>query len=103
MNIFDNIPAHLRAELFETLHQSAQVRIERIVSTGQCTPDGTWYDQEQHEWILLLSGSAGLRFEGKETITLKSGDYSLIEAHQRHRVEWTSTDEPTIWLALFFN
>jgi len=26
----------------------------------------------------------------------------LIAAHRKHRVEWTTPDEPTVWLAVFF-
>ncbi|MBU6529261.1 cupin domain-containing protein (plasmid) [Methylocystis sp. MJC1] len=76
-------------------------RIERIVSTGQASPLGFWYDQEQTEWVVLLSGSAGLMFEGEDALhILRSGSYVEIPAHLRHRVEWTDAAEPTVWLAV---
>ena len=78
-------------------------RLERIVSHGQSTPKGQWYDQEQDEWVILLKGSAGLSLEeGSETIVLKPGDHLLLPARQKHRVEWTDEKVPTIWLALHF-
>lgn len=75
-------------------------RLERIISAGQATPEGEWYDQETHEWVVLLSGSAGLLFEGETEIrVLNPGDYLLISAHCRHRVEWTDPERQTVWLA----
>ena len=90
-------------ERVDVLVQSSQLRIERIVSTGQASPPGFWYDQDEHEWVLLLSGEAGLRFEHEEDVRrLAPGDQVHIPAHARHRVEWTSEAEPTIWLAVFY-
>lgn len=101
-NIFNNLPEALNGEVFEPLLQTPGLLLERIVSNGQVTPEGEWYDQERDEWVLLLRGCAGLRFEGEETITLTPGDYQHIPAHCRHRVEWTSEQEQTVWLALHF-
>lgn len=102
-NLLRNLPAALPAELLNVLVENPQVRIERIVSTGQKSPDGFWYDQAEVEWVLLLRGSAALRIEGVEQpVTLEAGDHLLIPAHQRHRVEWTCAREPTVWLAVFW-
>lgn len=103
MNIFNNIPQTAPDEIFETLLQSPNVRIERIVSNGQATPENEWFDQMENEWILLLRGRAALLFEGEtEDRVLETGDYLDIPAHVRHRVEWTSEEKPTIWLAVFY-
>jgi len=102
-NLFSNMPDKLPAELCETLLQSESVRIERIVSTGHATPDQTWYNQSEHEWIIVLKGEAKLLFDGDDTpLDLKPGSYINIPAHRKHRVEWTSPDEPTVWLAVFY-
>ncbi len=101
MNLFSNIPENLPEELTERLAESSSVRIERIVSDGHASSEGFWFDQEQDEWVLLLSGSAVLAFEDR-TVALNPGDYLLIPAHRRHRVESTSTTEKTIWLAVFY-
>ena len=99
--MFGHIPPCLPTEVFETLAHKGAVRIERILSHGQATPEGEWYDQDQDEWVLLLAGSAGLLFEGEpEPRRLTAGDYLMIPARRRHRVAWTSTDETTIWLAV---
>lgn len=102
-NMFDGIPADLKKEFFETLAQSGAVRIERIVSDGHATPPGEWYDQEQDEWVLLVSGVATLRFEGiSDPLVLGPGDHVLIPAGSRHRVERTEPGQKTVWLAVHY-
>jgi hypothetical protein len=60
------------------------------VSTGQASPPDFWYDQDVGEWVLLLSGAAEIRFEDEaEPRKLIPGDWITIEAHRRHRVNWT--------------
>ncbi|MBK5199564.1 MAG: cupin domain-containing protein [Methyloceanibacter sp.] len=77
------------------------VRIERIVSTGQVTPDGQWYDQVADEWVLVVAGAARLRIEGEdEDRELGEGDWIVLPAHCRHRVTWTREEPPTVWLAI---
>lgn len=100
-NIFTHLPSSLPDEVFTTLLEADHLRIERIVSYGHFSREGFWYDQNQHEWVLVLKGSARLSIGGK-TIELNPGDYINIPAHQKHRVEWTTPDEPTIWLAVFY-
>jgi cupin 2 domain-containing protein len=93
----------LPQELVEVILETESFRLERIISTGQATPAGEWYDQETHEWVLLLTGEAGLLFENDpQVIIMKPGDYLHITAHRRHRVEWTASGQPTIWLALHY-
>jgi cupin 2 domain-containing protein len=100
-NLFANLPASSPDELFATLLETPGLRIERIVSYGQSSREGFWYDQPQGEWVALLSGSATIRFEDR-VVELQPGDYLDIPAHTRHRVEATSTEEPTIWLAVHY-
>jgi cupin 2 domain-containing protein len=102
-NIFSPALLNLPQELLEIILATESFRLERIISTGQATPAGDWYDQEDHEWVLLLAGEAGLLFENDpQLIIMKPGDYLLIPAHRRHRVEWTASGQPTIWLALHY-
>lgn len=101
MNLLSNVPTDLSDEVFETLLAADNVRIERIVSQGHASPEGFWYDQDQHEWVVVLHGAARLQFEN-EVIELVSGDCVNIPAHRRHRVEWTTPDEATIWLAVHY-
>ena len=102
-NLFADIPGELPAEVFETLLATDALRVERIVSLGHASPDGSWYDQETHEWVLLLQGAARLRFEGDASpLELTPGAYVSIPAHRRHRVEWTDPSSPTIWLAIHY-
>jgi len=102
-NLFADIPTGLTEEQVVTLLHAPGVRIERIVSTGQASPPDFWYDQLGAEWVLLLQGAATLRIEGEpEPTFLVPGSHIHIPALVRHRVEWTQTDPPTIWLALHF-
>ncbi len=99
--LWHNIPVDLPQELCETLLTAGKVRVERIVSRGHASPPGFWYDEADHEWVLLVAGAARLRFDGEEyEVELKPGDYLNIPAHRRHRVEWTDPTQPTIWLAI---
>lgn len=102
-NLFAGLPASLPEERFDALVETPALRLERIVSTGHATPPGEWHDQERDEWVAVLRGSAGLRFEDEAAPrVLRPGDHVLIAAHRRHRVEWTDAREPTVWLALHF-
>ena len=88
-------------ELVEVLKQRAGMSIERIVSTGQASPPGFWYDQPGDEFVVLLTGAAVLRFEdGDRLVDMDPGDWIEIPAHVRHRVESTQAHPPTIWLAV---
>jgi cupin 2 domain-containing protein len=100
-NLFAELPQQLANELITTLLEAAPIRIERIISQGHASPAGFWYDQDQHEWVAVLQGAARLRVED-EVVDMKPGDFIHIPAHRRHRVEWTTPDEPTIWLAVYY-
>ena len=100
-NVLADLPDDLPHELIETLAESQHVRIERIVSRGHASPEDFWYDQQQHEWVLVLQGAARLQFED-HTLELRAGDFVNIPAHKKHRLEWTTPDEPTIWLAVHY-
>lgn len=101
-NLFANLPNSLPEEQIEIIANAQHVRIERIVSTGHASPQDFWYDQDSHEWVVVLQGEARLGFEHNESLHLKPGDHVLIPAHRKHRVEWTTPEEPTLWLAVFF-
>jgi cupin 2 domain-containing protein len=102
-NLFDGIPAELPEELFTAIHGIDGLRIERIVSQGQSSPEGFWYDQDEHEWVVVIEGRAVIQFEGEaNTIELQRGSYLAIPAHARHRVVWTAPDQPTVWLAIHY-
>jgi len=103
-NLFSQIPSALPEEIFQDLVNTDSVRIERIISKGHSTPCGDWYDQEENEWVLVVKGEAKLLFEEEmKVVHLKEGDYINIPANQRHQVTWTSPDEETIWLAVFYS
>lgn len=103
-NLFTTTGDDAGSELFQELLRGREFRLERIVSTGQSTPAGQWYDQTVHEWVVLLSGRATLRFEDDEaTLELLPGDYVNIPAHRRHRVEYTDPNCETVWLALHYS
>ena len=102
-NLLTPFPTTPDEEIFEELFRGRSCRVERIVSTGQATREGQWYDQEHAEWVILLSGSAVLRFEGEtEGRTLNPGDAVNIPAHCRHRVEATAADRESVWLAIHY-
>lgn len=104
-NIFASLPAQkLPEELLEVLVANAGngVKIERIVSQGHASADDDWYDQDQHEWVVLLQGEAILFIKERGEIRLGPGDYVNIPAHVHHRVVWTHPDKQSVWLAVFY-
>ncbi|MCH1929292.1 cupin [Shewanella sp. A25] len=127
-NFFSELPSDLSEEVFEKIAGNGSVKIERIISNGQSTPAGQWYDQTQYEWVMLLKGEATLEFELSQCahaegasskdatcedaigesemqhlVQLKPGDHLTIAPHQRHRVASTSTEGETLWLAVFYD
>jgi cupin 2 domain-containing protein len=102
-NLLRELPDAGAGEVADTLITAPGLRIERIVSLGQASPPGFWYDQAEAEWVLLLAGAARLRFADEASPRLLApGDHVAIAARRRHRVEWTDPTSPTIWLAVFY-
>jgi cupin 2 domain-containing protein len=99
-NILETLKTPATAERFETLLQRPHLRVERIISWGHKSDPGFWYDQAEAEWVLVLKGAARLEFED-HSVDLVAGDYLNIEPHQKHRVDWTTPEQETIWLAIF--
>lgn len=101
-NIYRNIPGVIDAERIEKLVCDDHVTVERIVSRGHTSPESGWYDQQQHEWVVVLRGQAVLAFDDGTSVRLQEGDCTNIPAHRRHRVCWTDPTTETIWLAVFY-
>lgn len=103
MNLLSPLPDAHTGEVFDRLLSRPGLRIERIVSHGQASPPGFWYDQRETEWVLVLAGAAWLRFEDEaEPRLLAPGDWLDIAPHRRHRVDWTDPATPTVWLVVFY-
>jgi cupin 2 domain-containing protein len=88
-NLYAGLPSGAQKEeqLVEWLSHPG-LRIERIVSTGQASPPGFWYEQPQAEWVLLLQGEARLAFADEPAPRLfftNSGSRSDISAIVRRR------------------
>ena len=103
-NLFAGLPSAAAVdEQFADILQRPGLRIERIVSTGQASPEGFWYDQPEGEWVVVLQGEAKLRFADEaDARHLKTGDFIDIAPHRRHRVDWTDPNRPTVWLAVHY-
>ena len=102
-SLLDDLPSDLSKELFTTIIQANNLRIERIVSQGHASPPGFWYDQEENELVIVLEGGAAVQFEGDpEPVELRQGSYLNIPAHARHRVASTDPNQKTLWLAIHY-
>ena len=101
-NLFDAVPSGLDGEDVLELAAGAGAHVERIVSCGQASPPGFWYDQERPEFVALLQGEAALEFADGSRVHLRPGDWLTIEAHARHRVAWTSIEPPAVWLTVYY-
>lgn len=103
-NLFDALPAKSADEEFSELLARPGLKIERIVSTGQCSPPGFWYDQADGEWVVLLQGAAELRLADEPAARrLKPGDHLHLPPGCRHRVDWTDPGQTTVWLAVHYS
>ena len=103
MNLLRDIPDAGAGEITEAVVAAPGVRIERVVSLGQASPPGFWYDQAEAEWVVLLAGAARVRFADEaEARLIGPGDWIEIAPHRRHRVDWTDPAQPTVWLAVFY-
>jgi cupin 2 domain-containing protein len=102
-NIFEAIPAEINQEIFSELVQSDKVKIQRIISKGQTSPESGWYDQAENEWVIVLKGEATILFENGDDVHLVSGSYLTIPANTKHKVTWTVPDQETIWLAVHYS
>ncbi len=102
-NLFDGIPERAPEELFTELLRAEGVRIERIVSFGQRSPEGFWYEPRGGEWVLLLEGSATIGFADGASVALLPGDHLNLPAGTRHRVVKTDENVRTVWLAVFYS
>ncbi len=101
MNLFQ-IPKRLPdEEVTNEIIRTPAFRVERIISSGQASPNGFWYYQDEDEWVALLQGEALIEFDNGESITLSKGSELFIPARQKHRVANTSTTPPCIWLCVF--
>jgi len=87
-------------ESFETLLESENLLMEKIITHGKLKSPGKWYDQKKDEWVMLIQGKATLEFPEDEHIELIKGDYLMIPANVKHRVLKTSKKPDCIWLAL---
>ena len=99
-NLFDIPPRPADGELVTDIAGAAGFRVERIVSWGDVTPDGSWYDQDHDEWVIVLQGEGTVEDGGGRSTRLMPGDAMFLPAHLRHRVVHTSAMPPCIWLAV---
>jgi cupin 2 domain-containing protein len=102
-NIFSSIPEQFDKEIVNVISTHGPLRIERILSKGHTSPAEGWYDQSEHEWVVVLEGSGTVLFENGSEVTLARGDHLHIPAHARHKVARTAPDQITVWLAIFYS
>ena len=101
-NLLTSLPNHIDHEQVEELLSQPNVKIERILSKGQTSPETGWYDQDKNEWVVVLQGAGDITFEDGDKVRLQPGDHLNIPAHRRHKVSWTDPDSVTVWLAVFY-
>ncbi|CAK1758961.1 cupin domain-containing protein [Vibrio crassostreae] len=101
-NIYADIPSSLPNEVFTDIISNDNVRIERILSHGHSSPEEGWYDQDEHEWVMVIEGQGVIEFDDGRVVTLSKGDYINIAAREKHKVIGTVENVVTIWLAVFY-
>ena len=91
-NLFGDVSAASAGkETFSEIFARPGLKIERIISHGQASPPDFWYDQAWNEWVIVLKGSATLRFEDEPaTRALGAGDYVFRKETPPRRVDRTA-------------
>jgi cupin 2 domain-containing protein len=87
-------------EVFIKLFGNNNCIVEKIISTGQSTPENEWLEEDSDEWVILLQGESEINFYNGENNKMGKGDYLLIPSNTKHRVVRTSKNPPCIWLAI---
>ena len=98
MNIFDVKKFDKTKEIVEILKENENVKIEKIISTGQTTD---WMEQEEEEFVMLIQGEAIIEYENKMQ-ELRAGDTVIIKKNEKHRVAYTSKNPCCIWICIFY-
>ena len=101
-NLFDVTKENFSNEIFERMIENENFVLEKIISEGHSSPRDFWYDQNKNEFVILISGSAKLQYDDGQITNLNPGDYLIIPAHKKHRVEWTDPNQKTFWIALHY-
>ncbi|WP_263079417.1 cupin domain-containing protein [Endozoicomonas sp. Mp262] len=101
-NIFESIPTEIPNEIFTDLVTGENIRVERILSKGQTSPENGWYDQDENEWVMVLKGEGTITFDDGHNICLQEGDFITIPKHKKHKVSRTDPNHVTVWLAIFY-
>ena len=100
-NLFGPDAKRRGEEWCEELFCAPGIRFERILSEGERSPDGFWYDQPENEWLILIEGKAEIETE-EGRLRLGAGDSLFLPAHFRHRVAATSAEPRCLWLCCFW-
>ena len=123
INIFDLKDLSVNEEIIKILFKNENVKIEKIISTGQTTD---WQESNKNEFVILVQGNAEIEyydnricedknFKTNENIMknlkntndmklqLGKGDIILIKKGERHRVGYTSKNPCCIWICIFFD
>lgn len=100
-NIF-KLQEKISKEIFEEIANGSSFRMERIISPHMPNGASKWYEQEEHELVILLQGVAKIEYENSDIITLKQGDYITIKPMNKHRVYYTSKEPLAIWLTIHY-
>lgn len=102
-NFLDGVPGSSDTEFLTDFLSTTDVLIERIVSFGQSSPEGFWYDNERGELVFVLDGEGDVEFDDGRTYKLSKGQYLNIPAHAKHRVSRTASGRKTVWLCIYYN
>ncbi len=98
-NLYDFSDKQIGKEYIETLFEKQNIRIEKILSDTESSPEGFWYDQFEDEIVFLLKGTTIIEYSDGTLTQLQEGEHLYIPARKKHRVAKTSKN--CVWLAVF--
>ncbi|MDR2007096.1 MAG: cupin domain-containing protein [Acidaminococcales bacterium] len=100
-NIFECFQGNNGKEITEELFRLKEGRVARIISTGQKSAPGFWYEEKEDEWVIVLLGEGEIEWPDGRRKFLKAGDWLFLPALEKHRVAYTSACPPCVWLAVY--
>jgi|SRR5580693_1088175 cupin 2 domain-containing protein len=102
-NIFRDVTPASKEPQVTTIAENRNIKIQRVVASGQSSKAGLFCPQEDNDLLVLLQGNLILDYENGRRVNMAAGDYIFTAPKENNRVAETSHEEETIWIKFSFH